>query len=341
VGLACNAFELRTEPTVKRKKTMATPEDQTAAPGVVPAEAAPTTEAPVAVPEVATEAPGQDVAVQAPAGVPMVHDYGDDAGAGFEGVTSDDLSIPFLMVLQSNSPQVEDQDPKGAASGMLFNSVTRSLIAARYDDNEAGMVFVPVYKQNSFVEWVPDRGGFVAVHSPDEPEVKAAIAAIGGQVSGPIPFGDNELVQTVYVYGLTLDAEGKESQGFGVLPFTSTKLKPRRDWWTAMLTIKGGKQIPLFAHRVRIRTVKQENDKGKFYNLRIEPLSGAWGQGNSLIDPKTESQLLTDAKDFLGLVESGAATAAYETLDGNQDGSGGGTAPAGGTQTADGEEIPF
>jgi hypothetical protein len=316
-----------------------TDQDQTAVePGVDPAPAATVAEAPVAAPE-AAEAPAQEVAVQQAAGVPMVHDYGDDAGTGFEDVTSDDLSIPFLMVLQSNSPQVEDQDPKGAASGMLFNSVNRDLIASRYDDNEPGMVFVPVFKQDALVEWVPDRGGFVAVHEPDAPDVKAAIAAIGGKVQGPIPFGENELVQTVYVYGLILDAEGVESVGFGVIPFTSTKLKPRRDWWTAMLTIKGGKQIPLFAHRVRIRTVKQENDKGKFFNLRIEPLSGAWGQGNSLIDPVAEAKLLTDAKDFLGMVESGQATAAYDSLDENQDG---GAAPSTGAPAAGtGEEIPF
>ncbi len=50
----------------------------------------------------------KEVVKVAPAGVPATYDYGDDAGAGFEGTKGSDLSVPFLGVLQANSPQVED-----------------------------------------------------------------------------------------------------------------------------------------------------------------------------------------------------------------------------------------
>src|ERR1043165_469587 len=88
-------------------------------------------------------------------------DYGEHAGAGFETVKSSDLSIPFLQVLQSNSPQVEDQKPEGSQPGLIFNSVTGEL--------STKVVFQPVYTQDMYVEWVPRNkgGGFVEAHLPD------------------------------------------------------------------------------------------------------------------------------------------------------------------------------
>ncbi len=234
------------------------------------------------------------------------HDYGDDAGAGFEGTTSADLSVPFLGILQSNSPQVEDDDPKGAKSGMLFNTVTREMI-----DGEEGHVFLPCHKEMAFVEWVPREkgGGFVGLHDPNGDVVKEAVANNDGERFGKLFVGENELSETHYAYGLLLDEEGLESIGFGVISFTSTKIKPFKDWVTAMYTLKG--KPPLFANRGRIRTVKQKNGLGTFYNFRIDPFATTWRE--SLINPKEQSDLLQEARDFRDMVTSGMARASFET----------------------------
>ena len=55
-------------------------------------------------------------------------DYGDKAGVGFEGTTADDLAIPFISILQSNSLQVEDNNPEGSVAGHIYNTVTRELM---------------------------------------------------------------------------------------------------------------------------------------------------------------------------------------------------------------------
>lgn len=234
-------------------------------------------------------------------------DYGSEAGAGFEGTSGDDLSIPFVSILQSNSPQVEEENPPGAKAGMLYNTVTREMIPG-----EQGVVFLPVHKEHVFVEWVPrnEGGGFVGTYDPGAAEVKDAIAANGGQRTGKLhlPNG-NELIETFYVYGLTLDDEGKETTGFGVVSFTSTKIKPCRDWTTAMYTLKG--KPPMFANRARLKTVRQKNEHGTYHNFQIEPLAATWRE--SLIDPQAEASLLQEAREFREMVMTGMAKANHES----------------------------
>ena len=56
--------------------------------------------------------------------------FAEDAGVGFEGVTSSDLQIPFLRILQAMSPQLKKSSPaflEGAKMGDIFNTVTNKL----------------------------------------------------------------------------------------------------------------------------------------------------------------------------------------------------------------------
>ena len=92
------------------------------------------------------------------------YDYGNDSGEGFDGTTASDLSIPFINVLQSNSPEIVENLIPGAQMGDMVNTVTKELIKGK-----DGFNFIPVYKEESWVEWIPrnDGGGIAATHSPD------------------------------------------------------------------------------------------------------------------------------------------------------------------------------
>ncbi len=280
------------------------------------------------------------------AGLPAVsgsYDYGDDAGAGFEGTKSSDLSVPFLAILQSNSPQVVDKDPEGCESGMLFNTVTRQTWLGE-GANAEGIAFIPVHKEQVYVEWVPriKGGGMVQMHDPNGEVVAAAIEANDGKAYGKLQCPDsrpdasagdmNDLVETFYVYGLFLDVDGVSTTGFGVLSFTSTKIKPYRDWITAMYTLKG--KPPIFANRAIIRTVKQKNDSGTFFNFRIDPFKKTWTE--SLINPAENADLLNEARDFCDMVVSGMAKADFASQNAA---SGSGDGPEG--ASGDAEDAPF
>lgn len=243
-------------------------------------------------------------------------DYGDDADAGFENQTGDDLAIPFLGVLQALSPQVADVSDggvQGAKAGFLFNTVTDAIF-----DGKDGIEIIPALTEHVFVEWVPrtQGGGFVARHLATSEVVKLAKegAPSFGQYSTSYaqdgtPNG-NDLVETFYVYGV-LVAESPEPI---VLAFTSTKIAVYKRWNTKlnMFTLKvGDRKIrpPLFAHRVRVTTVKQKNNAGEFHNFALAPAEG--DVKSSLLAP--DDELFIVARDCGEMVKSGAARASYET----------------------------
>ena len=236
-------------------------------------------------------------------------DYGEDTGRGFEKQEGSEVAIPFLNVLQSGSPQVESNLPEGSKAGMLFNTVTQQLISG-----EEGTLFLPCQKQYAFVEWVPrdQGGGFVAMHKHDSDLVKDALGRNKGRTIGLKASADkdaNEIVETYYMYGLVLNDAGDSAEGFAVLSFTSTKIKPYRNWITSMRMIKG--KPPIFAFRTHVKTTKQKNKKGTFFNFLIEPVGGkSWV--DCLLDPAKFGSLLDSAKDFEELIKSGVAQVQFE-----------------------------
>ena len=265
--------------------------------------------------------------------------YGDDAGKGFENKTGADLSIPFLNLLQSNSPEVQKSKDGKIRIGMMKNTVTGEII-----DGEEGLYLLPVHDDSAFVEWVPRHrgGGYVGVHAPDSEEVLEAIKRNGGRIPKkgedgkkiPLSHGSNDLVETYYLYGLVLDSDLETTRGFAVIPFTSTKIKVYRDFITAMMMIKG--QPPMFAFRIKITSDIQENDSGTFANYVITPANGEGNWTSCLIDPS--SALYAEAKDFRKMVTSGMARADFSQQQNEGAGTGGGSPNGGGGSD---DETPF
>lgn len=226
------------------------------------------------------------------------YDYGTYGSEGFESKGMQDISLPFLNVLQPLSPQVADGVIEGAKAGLYFNTVTNEL-AETVD-------FVWAYDEIKYVEWIPrDAGGGIAgVHDLDSDVVKKAKAAAGAR-SNKLKVGTNDLVETRYIYGLTLNPDGTVA-GFAVIAAKSTNLKPARDWRTSMMM--AGRNIPIFAYRTTLSTVKEKNDKGTWFKLQAKPYGGNW-KTTALIDPA--SGVLAEAKNLRDMIVAGTAKADY------------------------------
>lgn len=252
-------------------------------------------------------------------------DYGADAGVGFEGTTAKDLSVPFIGILQSNSPQIDGDSPvEGAKPGMLINTVTNELL-----DGDKGQAFIPVHYDRAYVEWVPRNkgGGFVGLHAVESELVKLELAKQNGQRGKIVLENGNELIETEYCYVLTLDVDMVTPTGFAVLSLTSTKLTPFRKFKTSLFMLKG--KPPLFVNRAILKTDKQKNEKGTFYNAKFVPAKVDWK--SSLIPNNAEhKELIEEAKSFRSMVLSGMAKAAFETQN-----------AAGDTGSGNSEEAPF
>jgi|WetSurMetagenome_2_1015567.scaffolds.fasta_scaffold00090_33 hypothetical protein len=274
--------------------------------------------------------------------VPAEYDYGDYAGAGFENSTSEDFAVPFLHVLQSNSVAVEageEVEVNGTMvaprAGMIINTVTGRLYEADGNKNKPGVLFVPATTQHLYVEWKTrdNGGGYVGQHLPTDRHV---MSIIQNQDFGKFKMGDNDLIETYYVYGLNVDEITGEFEQ-AIVAFTSTKIKVFKAWHSRkkIMRIPGLRAtLPLFSHIWRLNTEGQKNSKGSYYNLKF-----SLGKGNEAASRlMTSSELFQSAAMMNEAFKDGAIKANVESLGG----AGGGTVDAevagGGDE---GNEIPF
>ncbi len=192
-----------------------------------------------------------------------------DAGEGFEGAGSQDFAIPFVGILQSLSPQVDPTDVahiEGATVGMFHNSATGQI-------SDKIRVIVSHYKR-SIVEWKPDRGGFVAQHEPGK-EPKAMGTNDRGVPTTEADGKGNLLVDTRYFGCVLIDEDGNQSPV--IIPMASSQLKVAKNWMSRMDAIKvegphGKFKPPMYSSLWELSSVKQENDKGKWFGFKVERL---------------------------------------------------------------------
>lgn len=271
--------------------------------------------------------PGTAVSERASShGALAVMDFGDDAGLGIDGAGADEFVIPFLTVLQTNSPQCDDiEGVPGAKPGMLFNTATGELY-----DGRAGVVFLPVHRDHNFAEFVPRNlgGGFVGTHAPDDDLVLALRAKYGKfgrlytsekRTSDGMPAEGTEIQETFSLYGLLVDEATGLVQRV-IVPFKSTQIRKYKAFVSRADGIRyqgtDGKPVkpPLWAHRWRITTVGESNKKGKFYGFALR-LAGQAADGtelpiiNSLV--KRTDPLYASGREFYDLVVEGRVKADY------------------------------
>ncbi len=255
------------------------------------------------------------VALRSKGGAVVNYDYGKTAGQGWENTDQDDFSVPFLNQLQALSPEVqqgEDTYVKGAMSGMFINSVSREL--------SKEIVFVPCSTQHVYVEWVSrdNGGGFVGIHALDSTIVKEArVAAVqSGERNNLKSESGNDLVETFYIYAAILEKAGvAEVSDLVVMAFTKTKIKRYKAIMTRLRTMKGSKQIPLFAHQIRMTATKEKNSAGQPYaNVELNPAVDG-DVVASLVDPKKGAPILEGAQAFLESIGSGEAKANYKSTE--------------------------
>ncbi len=206
-------------------------------------------------------------------------DFGDDAGAGLEGVTAQEQMTPFVALLQALSPQCIRGKPEynaDARPGMMLNTATQAL----YDGDE-GVEIIPVYREALYSIWLPrdDGGGFRGTLPADDPLI-ARLRAEQGQFK-PLEWrnAEDENVHLIQQFNLGVlygaPSLSQSEMHRALIAFTSTKIGIYRMWISRVLEIRyadaagNPRQPPLFAHRWRLRTVPQSNKKGDFFNFEL------------------------------------------------------------------------
>jgi hypothetical protein len=239
-----------------------------------------------------------------------------DAGAGMENATEDSFAIPFLSVLQSNSPQVDEADGKfieGAKAGMLYENVTGQLI----DGKERGALIVPCHYKRVFLRWGPRGGEGAGFKGEIAPEVvadmrqKRQIVEVDGRLYVPLPDGTvnekrcDRIVDTRNHYVLLVnEAEGTAVQA--LLSLRSTQIKKSKALMSALASVRvqgpsGPYQPSMFASTVRVHTVPEKNDDGSWFGVRF-----------TMEGRVTDPILYKQGKAFYETVKKGMVEVRYE-----------------------------
>ena len=247
------------------------------------------------------------------------YDYGQDAGAGFDNQTGEDVSVPFIVLLQPGSPEVQGEDAP-AKSGMWMNKTT-----GEFYSGKDGFSFIPAYTEHLLVEWIPRDagGGLVDQHAIDSDLARRVRAEQPlGAYKHPDMISDdpnkvNDLVETFYAYGVMIDPNGFSSPA--VISFSSSHIKPYKDWMFRVRSVviplpNGGKltsrQLPLWALSYQFRSLKQEKNGNTWY----VPAIGFAGKDASDSRGPPGSALYEAAKGVYEGVSSGRVKAATDTL---------------------------
>lgn len=198
----------------------------------------------------------------------------DGFGRGSEQVTTQDMMVPRLDIIQSLSPQRERGNEayiEGATEGLLFNSVTGDL----YEE----CIVVPVMFQKGYALWIDRKagGGFRGLYpTMVEADAKKATLEDNERRICDIVETDNNICLLV----------GEEDDGSDteevMLSWTRSKLKVSRKW-NSMIRMKAGDR---FSRQYKLSSVVEKGAKGTFHNFSIEeagfPTEGVYRKAESL-----------------------------------------------------------
>lgn len=193
-----------------------------------------------------------------------------------------DVSIPYVYVLQANSPQVNPESEKyieSAKPGMIYITALEKVFEGKQD----GLPFIPCYFEARLNEWIARDagGGLVNTYMPDDPIINKAKPSDRGI---PILPNGHLLIQTQYHYMLVwLPTE--ESWVQCVMPVKSTGLKNARKMNRDIATFKvpgTTTKAPRFLYRWTMKTVRQQKDTNVWSNF-------AFTQGDIVSKPQYDA----------------------------------------------------
>ena len=233
------------------------------------------------------------VAAQQTALSTEVSDLDELAAAGQEfkeHLGKDDMSIPFIQILQQLSPQCTKGQPeyiKGAESSQLFNTVTTERWNTRDDDDQPikPLRMLSITYKRSFIEWVPRAKGGGLVKEWDVDQGLAIITARNEanqdiiQAGSPYGTPGNQLNDTHTHFVFVIREDG--SYFPAVLTMSSTQIKPSKNL-NSMINdqkLSNGATAPRFFAIWSVTTDQRTNDQGSWYIWKFEKAGDVQGLG--------------------------------------------------------------
>lgn len=253
-----------------------------------------------------------EVAKVEEAGLPIDEDMmkmlAADAGAGQENLTSRDLAIPFIGIIQKGSPQInkaKSEFIKGAEVGFFLNNATQQVYPG-----EQGIILIPCAYQLQAAEWIPrnNGGGLAQNFGTDVAKAESLIVRKDETTGRDLTRDGNEIVIAGTHYCLLVNPE-TGSFYMCVASLSSTQLKKSRRWNSLMsqqeLALPGGQvfKLPTFGRSYVCTSGYEENKKGDWYGWNITA-------GELTMKLPRGKEIYEAAKKFHESVQTGAVQSA-------------------------------
>lgn len=235
--------------------------------------------------------------------VPVVDDIDfmlQDSGRGIEGADASCFAVPFLSILQTQSPALETYP--NLRPGMFFDSVRAAGLSAPVQAIHCAF-------QRRWLAFKPRKegGGLVGVYTPSDIDVHADV-----DWSDPLrPMLRGAELRDVRAHFILYAAGGTDHADVSnwhpaAFNLSSTQIKKSKQWLAALASSRAkGKQLPTFGVVFDLTTAKEENSQGSWHGVTI--------RYQGLVKSR---ELYGEAKTFHERCVSGAVSANFEQHEG-------------------------
>jgi len=190
-----------------------------------------------------------------------------------KGFARDELTIPFLKILQPLSPSVQEGNAAyipAAKPGMFMNTANGKL-----NNGKEGIIAIVITHEKSFTQWVPRAvgGGLVKDWGEDEgwkslcePEQRDGYA--------PVTRDGHSIVKGRKFTIFNIDPVSGEFDP-SVMIFSGTNLKAASNWSTLLnqdyIALSNGRRVmaPHYYYTYLLNTELTTNPKGSWYSARV------------------------------------------------------------------------
>ena len=197
-------------------------------------------------------------------------------GDGLSNVSTKDVMLPRIKLLQKMSPECDNASLPEAKAGQIFNSASQSVY-----DGPTGIRVVPCEYIRTYVEWAPEGTGNKAPVNIHPATSNVMSLAKKSPTDNRFYLDNGNYVEeTANHFVLVLDGNGYEQ---ALITMKSTQRKVSRKWNSMMksLTMQGKNGSftpPSYSHVYRLKTVPQSNAKGTWFGwdvFKVGPVQDA------------------------------------------------------------------
>lgn len=216
----------------------------------------------------------------------------------------DDLAIPRISIIQSNSPQVKKAEGKyikGAEEGDFLETVGNEVFVK----GEAGFLFIPVSYRRTEIEWITRKngGGFVQDHGTNSGILSHCTK--DEETGAMLLKNGNEIVTTAEYIGFAINGDGAIMNV--AISLTKSNLSTSRQVNTKITTLqvprangKGSFNPAIFYSAFRVTSVPKTSKKtGDSY------MGWAFSREANTVDLDGGAAIYMAAKSFRESVDSG------------------------------------